>query len=84
MKKQFFSTTEVAELLGISRVAVFKKIKKGEIKAVKIGRNYAIDKKYLPQILGRVLGRQEKQIIEKAVKKTVREYGETLRLLGRE
>lgn len=84
MKQQFLSTTQLADLLGVSRVSIFRKIKKGEIRATKIGRNYSIDKKYLPFITGRALGKQEKEVIDKAVKKTVREYGETLRLLGKE
>jgi len=82
--KQFYSTNEVAKLLGISRIAVFKKIKSGEIKAQKIGRNYVIAKEDLPQILGQVLKPQEKEIINEAVAKTVREYGQTLKLLGKE
>jgi excisionase family DNA binding protein len=48
MEKKIFTTSEVAKLLGISRVAVFKKIKSGEIKAQKIGRNFAVYKKDLP------------------------------------
>lgn len=84
MDKKFFSTTELAKLLGISRVAVFKKIQKGEIRAIKVGRNYIVNKKDLPQSLRKSLNTREKQTIEKAVKKTVREYGETLRLLGSE
>lgn len=84
MDKQLFSTTELARLLGISRIAVFKKIKKGEIKATRIGNSYVIDKKDLPQSLRQSLNNTEKRIIEKAVKKTIREYGETLRLLGKE
>lgn len=84
MTSQFITTLELAKLLDISRIAVFKKIKKGEIKASKIGRNYAIDKKDLPEIFGKVLNKEDKQTIEKAVKKTIKEYGETLRLLGKE
>ncbi len=80
--KKFLSTAELAEILGISRVAVFKKIKKGEIKATKVGRNFIIDKKDLGGILGKTLTKKEKSEIEKAVKKTVKEYGETLKLLG--
>lgn len=81
-KDKFLSTSGLAEILGISRVAVFKKIKKGEIKAVKVGRNYIIDKKDLGGILGKTLTKKQKSEIDKAVKKTVKEYGETLRLLG--
>lgn len=82
--KQFLSTIEVAKLLGISRVAVFKNIKTGKIKAKKIGRNFVIDKKDLPDILDEILTEDKKREIEKAVKKTISEYGETLKLLGKE
>ena len=85
MKNQeFLTTSELAKILGISRIAVFKKIKKGQIKARKIGRNFAIVKKDLGDILGETLSDRGKQEIEKAVKKTVEEYGETLKLLGKE
>lgn len=80
--KRFFSTTELAKILGISRIAVYKKIKKGEIKAIKVGRNFIIDKKELDHILNKELTKKDKQEIEKAVKKVVKEYGETLRLLA--
>lgn len=84
MDKRFVSTTELALLLGISRQAIFKKIKAGEIKAKKIGRNFIIDKENLTEILGAVLTEKQKQEIEKSVDKTIREYGETLKLLGKE
>lgn len=84
MEKDFFSTTEVAKILGISRIAVFKKIKSGEIKAKKVGRNYVINKNELPRISGVILSEDKKKLIDEAVTKTVNEYGETLRLLGRE
>ena len=84
MDKKLFSTSEVAKLLGISRVAVFKKIKSGEIKAQKIGRNFVIDRKDLPSVLSKVLTKEKKNLIEEAVRKTVREYSETLKLLGQE
>jgi len=83
-KKQFYSTQEVADLLGISRIAVFKKIKSGEIKAQKIGRNYVIEQKDLPVILGQKLTNKEMKLIDQAVAKTVKEYGQTLKLLGQE
>ena len=82
--KEFLSTTELAEILGISRVAVFKRIKKGEIKATKVGRNYVISKKDLGGVLGETLSDQSRKELTKAVRKTIAEYGETLKLLGRE
>lgn len=83
-KKDFISTTELAKMLGISRVAIFKKIKNGQIKAVKVGRSFIIDKKDISDMVGNVLSDDKKRDIEQAVEKTVNEYGETLRLLGRE
>ena len=80
--KRFLSTTELAKILKISRVAVYKKIKRGEIEAIRVGRNFAIDKKCLGSILNEELTEKEKLEIEKSVRKTIKEYGETLRLLG--
>ena len=41
-EKEFYSVPEFAKKLGISRIAVFKKVKKGQIRAIRIGRNWAI------------------------------------------
>jgi len=82
-EKEFISTTELAKMLGISRIAVYKKVKSGKIKAIKVGRNFVIAKKDLGNILTEKINRKQKSEIEKAVKKTVEEYGETLKLLGR-
>lgn len=82
-KEEYISIPELAKVLGISRIAVYKKVKKGEIEAIKIGRNYAISKKYLDEILGKDLREKEKKNIDNAVKKVVKEYGEVLKLLGR-
>ena len=82
--KEFLTTVELAKILGISRIAVFKKIKKGQIKAIKIGKNFIIPRDSLAEIVGEALSQDDKQEIEEAVKKTVREYGQTLRLLGSE
>ncbi|PIS34879.1 MAG: hypothetical protein COT37_00370 [Parcubacteria group bacterium CG08_land_8_20_14_0_20_43_9] len=82
MKKNFISTTELAKLLGISRIAVYKKIKRGTIKAVKVGRNFVLEKKDLYGILGKELTGEQKSEVDRAVRKIVKEYGETLRMLG--
>jgi len=81
-KSQYVTIPQLAKILGLSRVAVYRKVKKGQIKAVRIGRNYAIPKKYIMNILGKALNRQDKRLIDDAVKKTVKEYGEVLKLLG--
>ena len=83
-KKEYLTIPQLAELLGISRIAVYKKVKSGQIKAVRIGRIYAIPNKVIANILGKELTPQSKKKIDKAVKKTVDEYGEVLQMLGRE
>jgi excisionase family DNA binding protein len=82
--KELITTAELAKILGISRITVFKRIKRGQIKAIRVGRNFVIPKDSLPEVLGQVLSKKNKREIETAVKKTVREYGQTLRLLGNE
>ncbi|MDD2680277.1 MAG: helix-turn-helix domain-containing protein [Candidatus Omnitrophica bacterium] len=82
-ENKYVTIPELAKLLGISRIAVFKKVKKGEIKAIKLGKTYGIPKKNIEVIFGRALAEDEKKEIERAVKKTVSEYGQTLKLLGK-
>ena len=84
MKKQneFYSLAELGKILGISRIAVYKKVKNGEIKAIKIGRSYAVPKDVLSTILGEKLDDKGKKVIDKAVKKVIKDYGEVLKQLG--
>lgn len=44
-EKYFYTTSELAKLLGISRISVFKRLRNGSIKAQKMGRNFIIFKK---------------------------------------
>lgn len=87
-KAIFVSVAELAKMLGISRIAVFNKIKKGQIPAEKIGRSYAVSMEHVNEIISGsssgILTEEKKEDIKKAVEKVVKEYGETLKLLGRE
>ena len=83
-QKNFYTTSEIAETLGISRIAVFKKIKEGKIKAEKIGRNYAIPKSEFSILIDESLSAKQKKILSEGVRKTVAEYGKTLEMLGAE
>jgi len=83
-KNEFMTIPQLARLLGLSRITVYNKVKSGEIKAVRIGRTYAINTKDVADILGKTLTRKSKEEIDQAIKKTVDEYGEVLRLLGQE
>jgi excisionase family DNA binding protein len=85
MKKgEYITIPQLAKILGISRVAVYRKVKKGQIKAVKIGRAFAIPQKQIAAILRKTLSQQDKKEIDHAVARTVKEYGQTLKLLGSE
>ena len=81
---QYITIPELAKILGLSRIAVYKRVKNGQIDATKIGRNYFIPKKYIDFILGNKLSENDKKEIDIAVKKTITEYGEVLKLLGKE
>jgi excisionase family DNA binding protein len=87
-ENKYISIAELAKILGISRIAVYKKVKKGDIKAMKVGRNYVIPSSALVRntinIKGRPLTEAQKNTIEKAIRKTVEEYGEVLKKLGSE
>lgn len=86
-KAKYVSVAELAKMLGISRVAVFKRIKKGQIPAERIGHSYAISVDFVSSIIhdkNKQLTEENKNDIEKTVKKVIREYGETLKRLGRE
>lgn len=42
MGSEYFSIPEAAARLGLSRIAVFKKVKKGQLEALRFGRNWAV------------------------------------------
>ncbi|MFW6140844.1 MAG: helix-turn-helix domain-containing protein [Acidobacteriota bacterium] len=79
---EYITIPQLAEILGISRVAVYKKVKRGEIEAIRIGRNFAIPKKAVAHILGKDLTDKDKKEIDRIIKKTLEEYGEVLERLG--
>jgi len=87
-KEGYLSVAELAKELGISRIAVFKRIKKGQIPAERVGRAFVISAEVANDILNKktdeILTADKKEEIEKAVHKVVEEYGETLKLLGKE
>ena len=84
MKQGFLSTAEAAKMLGVSRIAIFKKIQSQDIKAKKFGRNYAIAEAEITKLLDKTLDEKRKNEVRTAVRRVVKDYGETLRLLGAE
>ena len=75
---------ELAEMLGLSRVTVYRWVKSGKIKARKIGHAYVITDEHVMKLLNKKITDEDKQNIANAVQKIIAEYGETLRLLGKE
>ena len=47
IERDFYTITELAKVLGISRVSVFKRVRQGSIKGQKMGYNFIIFKKDL-------------------------------------
>jgi len=84
MEQDFLTVKELADILQVSRIAVFNRIKKGQIPATKMGRNFIIFKKDIPMLADGELTAKIKRGIERGVTKVISEYGETLRLLGKE
>ena len=66
-RENYYTTQELAKLLGVSRVAVFKKIKSGEIKIVSAGRNYLIPKDSLPKEIKKLIEREQKEAVEEII-----------------
>lgn len=46
----YLSTSELAKILNVSRIAIFNRIRSGKIVATKAGRNYIIKKTDLPEL----------------------------------
>lgn len=79
--KELLSAQQAADLLGISKVALINNIKKGAIRAEKVGNSYVIDRRELPNIAQQNVSEGQKRQIEEAIDKTIKDYGEALRLL---
>jgi len=58
MPGDILSIPEAAGILGISRIAVFKRVKSGAIPAFRVGRSWAISREDLPAARGRLNTKQ--------------------------
>ena len=82
--EKYVTIPELAKLLGVSRIAIYRRVKKGQIPATKIGGTYIITDETVADILGRKVTDREKKRIDAAIRRTVHEYGEVLKMLSRE
>jgi excisionase family DNA binding protein len=78
------STSEVGKILKITRHAVQKRIKNKTLKAIKIGRNYAIPRDEVLRVLGDAIGEESKKEIDRAITKAIGEYRDVFKKLGSE
>lgn len=80
----FLTVKQLADILNVSRIAIFKKIKNGQLVAQKYGKTYLIPKNKLVGIINNDISEEEKTKIKKGVYKVIKDYGETLKMLGKE
>ena len=70
MKEKYITVAELANMLGISRVATLKKVKKfikeKRVIALEKGKGYIIEKKSLPDEIEKEIKKQQQEAIEKA------------------
>jgi len=81
---KYLTISELANILGVSRIAIYKRIKSGEIEAERAGNIYIIPKSTVAEIFGEKISAYWKKVIDKAVHKAVTDYGEVLMKLGDE
>lgn len=80
-QKEFYTTTELGKIMGLSRSQIFRKIKNKEIPSEKIGRINLVPRFYVDSLLGQ-LEKDDQRRIQSAIDKTIREYGEVIKMLG--
>jgi excisionase family DNA binding protein len=81
---KYITIPQLAKMLNVSRVTVFRWVKSGKIKASKVGGTWIIDD---PDILSTITGEltdAQKAEIAEAVDKAVEQYGELFRLLSKQ
>lgn len=82
--KQYYSIPEVARLMGVSRIYLYGQVKRGIVKAIRVGRNFAIAKEDLDVLQNGIISDAQKTIIAQGVKRTVMQYGDALEKFGNE
>ena len=56
MAREYYSIPEAAALLGLSRIAVFKRVKAGRMAALRFGRNWAVPAAELERVAAAAAG----------------------------
>jgi excisionase family DNA binding protein len=82
MQRAMKTIPELANDLGLSRVAVYKKVKSGQIPATRVGRYYVISSQTAKSLSQQTINQQDLDWIDAAVKKVVQEYGTVFKWLS--
>jgi len=83
-EEKLMTIPKLAELLGVSRITVYNWVKNGDIPATKAGRMYVINDETVQAILNGKVSERRKEKLSAAVRRTVKEYGKVLEMLGNE
>src|SRR4030042_5531054 len=65
---KYVTVAELAKMLNISRQAVFKRVKSGEIKAIEKGKSYLIEKDSLSKEILEEIEKKKKEAVNQAMK----------------
>ncbi len=84
MLTKLMTIPQLAKQLGVSRNAVYKRVKNGNIRAERVGRNYLIRRQDAAHLVPHQLTSTDKRRIDAAVGVVVDQYGKALEWLGRE
>ena len=84
VKQKYITIPQLAKLLGLSRIEVYRRVRKGQIPAIKVGKIYVISDRDITYILGKELSDTEKKRLDSGVAQVIGEYGELLKRLGKE
>jgi excisionase family DNA binding protein len=80
--KKYYSTSECAEILKVSRITIFNWIQKKKIKAEKYAGNYMISSDQIDELQShRDLREEEKKGLRVFASRLLTEYGEFLRAI---
>lgn len=81
---KYITIPKLAEILNISRQAVYKQVKGGKIKASKVGGTWIIDDPEITTLLTGKITEKQKDEIKKIVQEAVEQYGELFKRLSKE
>ena len=81
-KPAYMTVPELANRLGISRIAVYRKVTNGQIAAERVGRSFLIPSQEAHAVISGGLTVRDRQRVKATVRRVVREYGPVLERLS--